>query len=67
MDSCSRNHDRDGNPYQAILSYSTANDIDLVVMRTHGRTGIPRDLLGSVTENVIRTSALPVLSVREAK
>jgi nucleotide-binding universal stress UspA family protein len=53
-----------GNPYQVILDYTEANDIDLVVMGTHGRTGLDRYLLGSVTEKVVRTSDVPVLTVR---
>ncbi|WP_394351132.1 universal stress protein [Halorubrum sp. CBA1125] len=47
-------------------SYVDANDIDLIVMGTHGRSGLERYLLGSVTEKVVRTSALPVLTVRSS-
>jgi len=53
-----------GHPYREIHSYVDANDIDLVVMGTHGRSGLERYLLGSVTEKVVRTSAVPVLTVR---
>jgi len=52
-----------GTPYEAILSYASENDIDLVVMGTHGRRGLSRVLLGSVTERVIRLSNDPVLAV----
>lgn len=52
-----------GIPYEAILSYAADNDIDLVVMGTHGRRGLSRVLLGSVTERVIRLSNDPVLAV----
>ena len=52
-----------GTPHQAILEYVDEHDIDLVVMGTHGRTGLDRYLLGSVTENVIRLSDAPVLTV----
>ncbi|WP_135823808.1 universal stress protein [Halorussus ruber] len=52
-----------GSPYEAILSYASENDIDLVVMGTHGRRGLSRALLGSVTERVIRSSNGPVLAV----
>jgi len=52
-----------GNPHQAILDYVTAEDIDLVVMGTHGRTGLDHYLLGSVTEKVVRLSDVPVLTV----
>lgn len=51
---------------EAIVDYVGANDIDLVVMGTHGRRGIDRQLLGSVTERVIRTSPVPVLVVRQS-
>jgi nucleotide-binding universal stress UspA family protein len=53
-----------GRPHQAILDYVDTHDIDLVVMGTHGRTGLDRYLLGSVTENVIRLCNVPVLTVR---
>jgi nucleotide-binding universal stress UspA family protein len=50
--------------HEAIRSYVGANDVDLVVVGTHGRTGFDRYLLGSVTEALLRTSPVPVLSVR---
>jgi len=53
-----------GAPHQAILEYVDEHDIDLVVMGTHGRTGLDRYLLGSVTEKVVRLSDAPVLTVR---
>lgn len=53
-----------GTPYRAILEYADENDIDLVVMGTHGRTGLNRLLLGSVTEKLVRLSPVPVLTVR---
>ncbi len=53
-----------GSAHDAILEYAADNDVDLVVMGTHGRTGIDRYLLGSVTERVVRTSDVPVLTVR---
>ncbi|AKH97488.1 universal stress protein [Halanaeroarchaeum sulfurireducens] len=46
-----------------ISNYAMTNDIDLIVMGTHGRSGISRLLLGSVTEAVIRQCELPVLTV----
>ncbi len=52
-----------GTPHQAIKQYADANDIDLIVMATHGRSGIDRTLLGSVTERVLRSSSVPVLAV----
>lgn len=50
--------------HEAILDYAQEEGIDLLVMGTHGRTGISRFLLGSVTEKVVRTSPIPVLTVR---
>lgn len=50
-------------PHRAILSYAEAEGIDLIVMGTHGRTGVERYLLGSVTEKVVRLSDVPVLTV----
>lgn len=48
----------------AILEYAREEDVDLVVMATHGRRGIRRLLMGSVAEEVVRTAARPVLTVR---
>ena len=56
----------DGNAYDVIAEYVADNDVDLIVMGTHGRTGLDRYLLGSVTERVVRTSDVPVLTVRTA-
>lgn len=53
-----------GTPHQALLEYVEEHEIDLVVMGTHGRTGLDRYLLGSVTEKVVRLSDVPVLTVR---
>jgi nucleotide-binding universal stress UspA family protein len=57
-------HIEEGIPHQAILKYADDADIDLVVMGTHGRSGLDRYLLGSVTERVVRTADVPVLTVR---
>jgi nucleotide-binding universal stress UspA family protein len=53
-----------GAPYEEILR--AAEDFDLVVMGTHGRTGLRHLLLGSVAEKVVRHAHCPVLTVREA-
>jgi nucleotide-binding universal stress UspA family protein len=55
---------RTGRPHGAILDYADEAGADLVVMGTHGRTGLDRYLLGSVTEKVVRTADVPVLTVR---
>jgi nucleotide-binding universal stress UspA family protein len=52
-----------GHPHEAIVDYVADNGIDLVVMGTHGRHGVQRFLLGSVTERVVRNSPVPVLTV----
>jgi nucleotide-binding universal stress UspA family protein len=53
-----------GVAHNEILEYAEENDIDLLVLGTHGRTGIGRYLLGSVTEKLVRLSDVPVLTVR---
>ncbi len=53
-----------GKPHRIITTYAEDNDIDLITMGTHGRSGVSRQLIGSVTEKVIRTSDVPVLTVR---
>jgi nucleotide-binding universal stress UspA family protein len=58
---------REGVPHQEIVEYVDAVDVDVVVMGTHGRTGLDHYLIGSVTEKVVRRSAAPVLSVRLAE
>ncbi|GAB3685762.1 universal stress protein [Salinarchaeum chitinilyticum] len=55
---------RHGEPHTSIVEYANEAGVDLVVMGTHGRTGLQRYLLGSVTEKVVRTSDVPVLTVR---
>ncbi len=52
-----------GIPHREINAYAEENDIDMIVMGTHGRTGLDRMLLGSVTEKVVRNSNVPVLTV----
>jgi len=56
---------RVGVPHEAIGTYVDEHDVDLVVMGTHGRTGLKRGLLGSVTERVLRRSDVPVMTVRK--
>ena len=54
---------RVGTPHDVIAGYADANTIDLVVMGSHGRSGVRRALLGSVTERVLRSTDVPVLVV----
>ena len=51
-------------PFTEILRYAAANDIDLIVMGTHGRGGVSHVFLGSIAEKVVRRAPCPVLTVR---
>ena len=51
-------------PYAEILRYAAENDVDLIVMGTHGRSGVSHMLLGSIAEKVVRHAPCPVLTVR---
>ena len=53
-----------GNPASSIVEYANAHDCDLIVLATHGLTGIAHSLMGSVAESVVRTADVPVLTVR---
>ncbi|MCY4729883.1 universal stress protein [Natronomonas gomsonensis] len=53
-----------GEPYRTIVEYADEYDIDLIVMPTHGRSGLQRLLLGSTTERVVRRAEVPVLTIR---
>lgn len=52
-----------GDPAEEILRYARRQPIDLIVVGTHGRTGVSRVLLGSVAERVVRGARCPVLVV----
>lgn len=53
-----------GRPTQVIVDYAEDNDIDQIVMGSHGRAGMSRILLGSVAEIVVRRASVPVTVVR---
>lgn len=55
---------REGFPPEEVLSQVKDGGYDLVVMGTHGRTGLGRVLLGSVTERVVRECPVPVMVTR---
>jgi len=54
---------REGTPHKQILDYARTNDIDMIIMGTHGRTGLKRALIGSVAEKTVRNSPVPVMMV----
>jgi nucleotide-binding universal stress UspA family protein len=54
----------EGKPFVEIIKYARDHAVDLIVMGTHGHGGMSHALLGSVTENVVRTAPCPVLTVR---
>ena len=54
----------EGQPFLEILRYADENAIDLIVVGTHGRTGLEHVLLGSVAERIVRKSACPVMTIR---
>ena len=51
-------------PFRKIVNYAEENDVDCIVMGTHGRSGIDRVLIGSVTERVIRKTTVPVITTK---
>lgn len=53
-----------GQPVPAIVDYANANACDLIVMGSHGRSGIRRALVGSVAEGVLRHAGAPVMVIR---
>lgn len=53
-----------GNPARVILEYAALDEIDRVVIGTHGRSGVERALLGTVAERVVRRSPVPVTVVK---
>lgn len=54
----------EGIPLLEVLDYTKHNPIDLIVMGTHGHTGLKHLVMGSVAENVVRKSTVPVLTVQ---
>jgi nucleotide-binding universal stress UspA family protein len=56
---------RGGDTHQVVIDYADSEDIDLIVVGTRGRTGLRRQLLGSVAERVFWTADVPVMAVRE--
>ena len=55
---------KNGQPHREIVKYAEEEEIDLIVIATHGRTGLPHLMMGSVAEKVVRYSTKPVLTVK---
>jgi nucleotide-binding universal stress UspA family protein len=53
-----------GQPFLEIILAARERSADLIVMGTHGRTGLPHMLMGSVAEKVVRKASCPVLTVK---
>jgi nucleotide-binding universal stress UspA family protein len=57
-------HVRDGNTFAEILQAARDFNSDLIIMGTHGHTGVKHLVIGSVAEKVVRASNIPVMTVR---
>ena len=53
-----------GNVAESLADYATSNDFDLIVIATHGRSGVSRWIWGSVADRLLRSACVPVLMVR---
>jgi nucleotide-binding universal stress UspA family protein len=60
-------HVLSGYAAEEILRFAAENGMDLIVMGTHGRSGIDRILFGSVAEKVVKSATIPVLTLRPAQ
>lgn len=58
---------KEGRPKTVILEYVNTHEIDQIVIGTHGRTGVKRLLIGSVTEAILRDSPVPVTVIPPAE
>jgi universal stress protein A len=53
-----------GVPYKSIVEKAAEEGVDMIIMSTHGRSGLDHMMIGSVTEKVVRRATCPVLSIR---
>ena len=58
---------REGNPHSEIVSFAKNQGADLILMGTHGLSGLEKLLIGSTTEKVVRTATVPVLTIKSAE
>jgi nucleotide-binding universal stress UspA family protein len=56
-----------GDPVDEINAYASEKGVDVIVVATHGRTGLAHVLLGSVAERIVREAPCPVLTIRDKK
>lgn len=56
-----------GSPYRRIVEKAAEEGVDIIVMSTHGRTGLLHMLIGSVAEKIVRLATCPVLTIRPIK
>ncbi|MBT8368743.1 MAG: universal stress protein [Deltaproteobacteria bacterium] len=54
----------EGNPADTLADYATRNEVDLIVIASHGRSGVSRWVMGSVADRIVQNSCVPVLVVR---
>ncbi len=55
-----------GNPWSSICRHAEQNDVDLIIVATHGRTGLRHVLIGSTAERIVQHAPCPVLVVKQA-
>jgi nucleotide-binding universal stress UspA family protein len=55
-----------GNPWPSICNYAEENEIDLIIVTTHGRTGLGHVLIGSTAERIVQHAPCPVLTVKDS-
>jgi len=58
---------RTGKPFYEIYEYARENNVDLIIIATHGHTGVEHIIFGSTVEKVVRKSPCPVLVVRNSE
>ena len=54
----------EGKPENMLADYATQNEVDLIIIASHGRSGVSRWVLGSVADRIVRNSCVPVMMVR---